>query len=134
MLLNFIINKMKISRSTKQKELLKKEIKAIKTFFDAEELLKKAQQHDTNIGIATVYRFLKEQTKQGSLHAYQCDRRTIYSKQRQHCHYTCQKTGKTEHFTVDSIDFLKHKLPGSIVSFQIEVTGMCEECKTNPKN
>ena len=41
---------------------------------------------------------------------------------------TPEETGKVIHFDVDSLDFLKNKIPGSISSFQIEVKGKCEEC------
>ena len=71
---------------------------------------------------------MNEEVKKGNLHSYQCDRRTVYSKRKQHCQFTCQKTGEVIHFDVDSIDFLKKKIPGSIVSFQIEVVGLCESC------
>ena len=40
----------------------------------------------------------------------------------------CEETGKVIHFDVDSLDFLKNKIPGSISSFQIEVKGRCKEC------
>lgn len=114
------------SRNTRQKELLSETAQSFETFFDAEDLLTKVK--DKKLGIATVYRFLKEEVKKGRLHAYNCNRRTVYSKTKQHCHMVCKNTGKTMHFDIDDIDFIKKKIPGSIISIQIEVTGICNDC------
>ena len=47
----------------------------------------------------------------------------------------CEETGKIIHFDVDSLDFLKNKIPGTISSFQIEVRGVCSKCSVfNRKN
>ena len=81
---------MAISRNTRQKEILTESVTASKSLFNAEELLASAQKSDPQIGIATVYRFLKELRKQGAIHSYQCNRKTIYSKEsKSHCHFTC---------------------------------------------
>lgn len=120
---------MKASRQTKQKVLLEQELRKISTFFDAEKLYDRATKRDPNIGIATVYRFLKELLKKGDINSYICNRRQVYSKHKSHAHFVCEKTGKVIHFDVDSIDFLKDKIPGSITSFQIEVRGVCDNCK-----
>ncbi len=121
---------MKKSRNTKQKELIQKEIDKLTDFFTAESLLEKVKKKDSSIGIATIYRYLNHLKKQSSIHSYLCDRRTIYSNNKKsHCHYICEKTGQVIHFDVDSIDFLKSKIPGTISSFQIEVRGTCQECK-----
>ena len=125
---------MKTSRKTKQKEFLRKEVEKFKAFFSSEDLFEEAKKKNAGISIATVYRFMNEEVKKGNLHSYQCDRRTVYSKRKQHCQFLCQKTGDVIHFDVDSIDFLKKKIPGSIVSFQIEVVGLCESCGFNAKH
>lgn len=121
-----------ISRNTKQKEILEKELEKTKTFFTAEEILEKTKTKDKRISLATIYRYLKEQTKKRNIHPYACNRKTIYSKQkRSHCHYTCEKTGKTTHFELENLDFLKHiqnKIPGTINSLQLEIRGICKEC------
>lgn len=115
------------SRNTKQKETIQKELDKIKTFFTAEELHKLCSK---KIGIATIYRFLKELEKKKQIYSYICDRKTIYSKQnKSHCHFICEKTGKIIHFEIDSLDFLKNKIPGKITSFQIEIKGICDDCK-----
>ncbi|MBU0460613.1 MAG: transcriptional repressor [Nanoarchaeota archaeon] len=114
-------------RKTKQKELIQEEVEKIKTFFTAEELLNKVKRCDKKIGLATVYRFLKELRNTGELHSYLCNRKTIYSKSEDnHCHFICQKCGQVKHFDVKSIDFLKIK--EDICHFQIDVHGTCKKC------
>lgn len=113
---------------TKQKELLSQTITSLKGFFSAEDVYDEARKKDPKLGIATVYRFLKEQHESNQLYGYTCDRRKVYSRQQAHCHFRCQETGKVFHFAVDNIDFLKDKVPGTIESFQIEVTGVCDKC------
>ncbi len=116
-------------RQTKQKELLNEEVKKLKSFFTAEELLIKAKKKDSRLGIATVYRFLSDLTNKRQIHSYVCDRKTIYStRDNSHCHFTCEKCGKVEHIQVNSLDFIKNKVKGSICHFQIDVFGTCESC------
>lgn len=119
----------RMSRQTKQKELIATELSKISTFFNAHELYELVQRKDSGIGLATVYRFLQDAKKKGELYSYMCDRKTVYSKgKKSHCHFICEKTGKIVHFEIDNIDFLKNKIPGSITSFQLEVKGVCDEC------
>jgi Fur family ferric uptake transcriptional regulator len=115
-------------RNTRQKELILKEIEKLDTFFNAEELHFLLSKKDNTLGIATVYRFLKEIKKEGKLYSYVCDRKIVYSKNhKSHCHFICEKTGKITHFEINSLDFLKNKIPGSITSFQIEIRGICKD-------
>jgi Fe2+ or Zn2+ uptake regulation protein len=91
----------------------------------------KIKKKDSTIGIASVYRLLKELRKKEELHSYICERKMIYSRQKNNrCHFICQKCDKTTHFTVDKIDFLKTKIKGQICHFQIDVYSTCEKCLT----
>ncbi|MFA6424666.1 MAG: transcriptional repressor [Phycisphaerae bacterium] len=118
----------KKTRNTRQKEIIEKELSKIDVFFSAENLYNQIRFIDKEIGLATVYRFLNEMRKKGIIYSYLCDRRMVYSRERKgHCHFTCEKTGKVVHFDVDSLDFLKNKIPGSITSFQLEVKGICKD-------
>jgi len=118
------------SRKTKQKELIERELKKITTFFSADDIYSKIKKIDSSIGIATIYRFLKELEEKDQIFYYICDRRKVYSfNKNSHCHFTCEKTGKVIHFEIDNIDFLKNKIPGKIISFQLDVKGVCEQCK-----
>lgn len=122
-----------ISRKTSQKEILKKEIVRLGNFFHAEQLFEKARIQDKNIGIATVYRFLKKLVEEGNIHSYSCNRKTIYStNKKSHSHFTCEQCKKVEHIDVKKIDFLQKEIKGKICHFQINVTGLCEKCnRTN---
>ncbi len=118
------------SRNTKQKEILSEEISNFNSFFTAEELLERANKKDSNLGIATVYRFLKDLADKRKVHSYACNRKAIYSiSEKNHCHFACEKCGKVKHIEISSIDFIKNKVDGSICHFQINVSGLCEKCK-----
>lgn len=123
------------SRKTKQKELIEQIILSRSSFFTAEDIHKLAKKKDSQIGIATVYRFLKSLKKENKIYSYTCNRKMLYSKEKiSHCHYTCEKTGKVIHFEIENLDFLKkikEKIPGSINSFQLEVRGVCDSCSIN---
>ncbi|MGV8162130.1 MAG: Fur family transcriptional regulator [Candidatus Nanoarchaeia archaeon] len=122
------------SRNTKQKETIDIELKKINSFFTAEELFENVRKNNQDIGLATIYRFLKELRDNKEIYSYTCDGKLIYSKQKKsHCHFICEQTGKIIHFDVDSLDFLKNKIPGDITSFQIEVRGTCKKCETKKK-
>jgi len=115
------------SRQTTQKNILEHELKGFNSFFSAEELFNKVK--SKKIGIATVYRFLKDAEKNHELHSYLCNRRSLYSRNsHNHCHFICEKCGKMTHFNVDSIDPITKKIKGNICHFQIEVNGICEDC------
>lgn len=117
------------SRNTHQKEIIGEDILAEKDFFSAEELHRRAQKRDKQIGIATVYRFLREAKETDNIYAYECEGRTVYSTtKKDHCHFVCKKCGKTVHFNVSSIDFLKKKLDCDVTQFQILVEGFCKNC------
>jgi Fur family ferric uptake transcriptional regulator len=122
----------KKSRKTKQKELIYNLVKTLNGFFSAEELFNIVKKKDSQVGIATVYRALKDLKEKNQIFSYLCNRRALYSnKQISHCHYICEKTGKITHFDIDSLDFLKKisdKIPGTITSFQLEIRGTCEKC------
>lgn len=121
----------KTTRNTKQKLLMTKKLSRMTSFFFADEFHKIIKEEDDSIGIATVYRFLNDLKKENKLFTYTCDRKTIYSTgKKSHCHFICERTKKVTHFDIDSLDFLKNKIPGSIKSFQLEVIGECnDDCK-----
>ena len=110
-------------RTTKQKSLIESYVTSQTGFFNADELYAFVSEKDPSIGIATVYRNLKQLVSDGKLCAYTCQRRQVFSKTKQHCHFIDEKTGKVIHFEITSLDFLKNKIPGKMTSFQIEVRG-----------
>jgi len=119
----------KKTRKTKQKELIESEVKTFTSLFTADELFDKIKKKDNTIGIATVYRLLKDLRKKKELHSYVCERKMIYSREKNnHCHFICQKCDQLTHFNIEKIDFLKSKIKGEICHFQIDVHGICDQC------
>jgi Fur family transcriptional regulator, ferric uptake regulator len=120
---------MAISRNTKQKQIITQEIAKMGEFFSAEELYDKLKIIDESIGIATIYRNLKTMVEKKEINMYMCDRRQVYAKTHNHCHFIDEETGEVIHFDIASLDFLKNKIPGKITSFQIEVRGKLDTKK-----
>lgn len=123
------------SRETIQKGTIEKQIKEMKFFFTAEQLHTNVSKINKNIGIATVYRFLKDLKKNRKIHSYVCDRKSLYSlKNMNHCHFTCEVCGKIEHIKIEKIDFIKNFIDGDICHFQVEVSGLCNNCKSKTQH
>ena len=121
-----------MGRMTKQKRLISRELEAFESFFSADELYERVIERGLGVGKATVYRYLKELRDSHYLHSYLCDRKLVYSRTHSnHSHFTCQSCGRVVHFEVESIDFLRKKINGSICHFQIDVSGVCDECLTD---
>jgi len=116
-----------ITRKTRQKDIIEKEIESMKNLFNGDDLFLKVK--EKKIGKATVYRFLKNLRDKGKIHTYSCDRRMIYSKEKKsHCHFICEKCGKMQHFDVKKVDFIPKSIKGRMDHFQLNVTGICENC------
>lgn len=121
-----------MKRNTKQKQIMEQEIQEMSAHFNAEDIHRKLTEKKHEIGIATIYRFLKKLREERKLHSFTCERKIVYSRtNNDHSHYTCQKCGNITHFSVDSLDFIKKKIPGKICHFQIEVEGVCDKCAGN---
>lgn len=118
-------------RTTKQKVMMEKAISGFETFFTAEELFSSMNEE---IGIATIYRFLNDEKKNGNLHSYLCERKTLYSKNKtNHCHFICSECNRITHIDIEKIDFLKKDIPGKMCHFQIDVYGVCNDCQKRIK-
>jgi len=121
-------------RKTKQKRILEEELLKLKTFFTAEELLERTNKIDSKIGIATIYRFLKEKSHRAELHSYYCDRKQVYSTQdNNHCHFTCTQCGQITHFSVKDLNFIKKNIEEEVCHFQIDLYGVCKMCQKENK-
>ncbi|PIN74336.1 hypothetical protein COV20_00225 [Candidatus Woesearchaeota archaeon CG10_big_fil_rev_8_21_14_0_10_45_16] len=117
-----------MARQTKQKKVLNSHLNSFTSFFTAEDLFAKVKEE---IGIATIYRYLKSLVDQGEIHSYLCDRRTIYSlNKKSHCHFTCEVCSEKKHIALKKLDFLQSQVPGKICHFQVDVTGICESCSS----
>ncbi len=118
-----------MKRVTQQKQLIMEEITTFSSFFNAEELYHKVFKKNQKTGIATVYRFLNDLTKNGEIHSFQCNRKTLYSNSKKnHCHFTCEKCGERKHIDIKKLDFLNRQVDGEVCHFQIDVTGVCRKC------
>lgn len=116
-------------RLTQQKQLLEEDIASYSSFFNAQDLLQKAGKRNSQLGLATIYRYLNEQVNAGKLHSYTCNRRTLYSTSRKnHCHFHCEKCGEIKHIQLQKLDFLKQSIEGELCHFQIDVSGVCIKC------
>ncbi|MDP3734355.1 MAG: transcriptional repressor [Nanoarchaeota archaeon] len=121
-------------RLTSQKTLLQQELDHSTTLFDAEELYAKAVKKNSAIGIATVYRFLRECVDAGKLHSYSCDRKTIYSTSKNnHSHFRCEKCASVHHIDIKKLDFLPVNLRNMVCHVQIDITGICISCQAKNK-
>ena len=113
-------------RLTKQKQLLMDKVKAFSGFFTAEELYVKLNRA---VGIATIYRFLGSLEKKADIHSYLCKNRKVYSLNKlNHVHFICEKCRNTEHLKLSRIDFIKESVKGQVCHFQLDITGICENC------
>lgn len=118
------------SRKTRQKEALEEMLGKMDPFFTAEDLLSKMQDKTPSIGIATIYRFLKQKAEAGELHSYRCDGKTIYSMEKKnHAHFICKECGRTSHFSIKDIGEIKKSIMGEMCHFQLDVYGICTNCK-----
>ncbi len=117
-----------MKRMTKQKKILHNALNSFKSFFNVEDLHAKIEPY--NLGIATVYRFLKNLEENQEIHSYICNNRKIYSLHKQsHIHFTCEKCNQKKHLDVKNVDFLHHITEDEVCHFQIDVHGVCGKCK-----
>jgi Fe2+ or Zn2+ uptake regulation protein len=117
---------------TKQKRGIQACIEQCDTFFSAEELYGVITKKYSKLGIASVYRYLKQAEKKGELHAYVCDRRKIYStSKKDHCHFTCERCSMVRHIHPKKLDFLKNEIDGTICHVQIDIVGVCSRCQSH---
>ena len=118
------------SRRTRQKDILDSEIIKAAIFFTAEDLLERVKKIDTSIGIATIYRYLKQKIIDNELHSYRCGGKKLYSvEKRNHSHFICKQCGKTTHLNIEDISAIKNSIKGEMCHFQLDVYGICENCK-----
>src|SRR3989338_8961584 len=111
-----------MGRITKQKRVLDKAVRESTSFFDASSLCERAVKEDPSLGIATVYRFLKNLEDRGEIHSFLCKNRKIYSlSKKNHVHFNCELCGQTTHLKLEKVDFLEHEIAGEICHFQLDL-------------
>src|SRR3989344_9321713 len=118
-------------RETRQKSAIEELISKSNKFFTAEEVYSQLKKKNPKIVIATVYRFLNELQKDRIVHIYSCERKKLYSKKEMsHSHFICEFCGIKKHLEIKKIDFLKNFVSVDICHVQIEINGICVDCKT----
>ena len=119
-----------MARMTKQKQVMHDELAKFSSFFDAYELHEKVAKKNSKIGIATVYRFLNNLEDSGGVHSYLCDNKRIYSfGKKSHIHFTCENCNAKKHIDLKNVDFLKEVVDERICHFQIDLSGLCKNCR-----
>ena len=109
---------------------MSEKIEKLNSFFTTYMLHEKVVRTNKHIGLATVYRFLKDAEKKGDIHSFVCDSKKIYStNKKSHAHFVCEKCGALKHITVDNVDFLRKITADEVCHFQIELSGICSLCK-----
>lgn len=117
-------------RITKQKRLLNEEVDKMNYLFSAYDLHNNISKKTKDIGLATVYRFLNKLESENLIHSFMCDNKKIYSSNKvSHAHFKCEKCSKIKHIKIKNLDFLSDFVNESICHFQIELTGVCSDCK-----
>jgi Fe2+ or Zn2+ uptake regulation protein len=118
-------------RETMQKRIIQNLIDNTKSFFTAEDIYKKLKKENPKVGIATVYRFLKELQKERIIHSFTCSRKNLYSRNgMSHCHFVCEICEVRKHINLSKIDFLDKFIEDELCHFQIEISGICKNCKS----
>ena len=120
---------MSISRKTKQKKTIDMSINSFDSFFSIEDLNLNINKIDPNLGVATIYRHLKNFRENNKISYFLCDGKNIYSKNKTvHSHFKCEICNELSHFEINSIDFLKNKIEGKIKDVSININGICKKC------
>jgi len=123
------------SRKTRQMEDLEEILTKMEPFFTADNIFEKINDKKQNIGIATIYRFLKQKAELGELHSYRCDGKTIYSLEKlNHSHFICKQCGRTTHFIINDISSIHKAIKGKMCHFQLDAYGICESCLRRRKD
>lgn len=118
-----------LPRQTRQKQSIQQEVDHYSSFFTADDLYTQIHKKDPSLGIATIYRYLKTVVEQQKIHSFSCNRKTIYSNNsKNHCHFRCERCSTIQHLSLKNIDSLQQNLKGKMCHFQIDITGICEEC------
>ncbi len=126
---------------TQQRLLILKALHEGRQHVTAQEVYEIVAKVDSEIGFATVYRFLRKLTEQafatevrmGGLPA-----RYELTPKRHHDHLTCVKCGKICEFENSSIEALQEKVATqfgfTLTSHVLELYGVCSDCTRKAKN
>ena len=120
-------------RMTKQKRLLHEELEKLDSFFDVLELHKRIAKKK-KCGLTTIYRFLNGLEAKEQIHSFICNDRKIYSRStNNHIHFRCNSCSSVEHVITKKTDFLDAVAGSEVCHFQIDIVGICSNCRAKKK-
>lgn len=128
---------MKEIRYSKQRDVIKKYLKSVKTHPSAEDVYEALKNEYPNLSLGTVYRNLnllvenqeaiKINTKSNIL---RYDGNISY-----HCHFVCKTCGCIEDIHIEKIKEMDKVLEsvscGEIENYELNFSGICNKCKNN---
>lgn len=125
-------------RNTHQKEIIYQAIQGKGNHLTAEEVLRKVNEIDDKIGLATVYRNLNLLCEQGFIQKVKGDNYNLFDGNAEpHDHFVCVMCGALEDVpsnATQTIDTLAAKsIKGTILRHAIMYEGVCEECRKRQK-
>jgi Fur family ferric uptake transcriptional regulator len=128
-------------KSTREREIIFKELEGRKDHFNAEKLHSALNRKGTKVSRPTIYRTLKLLEKFHFIERLDIKKNCFYyeptSRKKDHGHLVCQRCGKIMDFTFGSIKNLKSELVKGKVfkadNISIHVFGICEACQKASK-
>ncbi|AKV55497.1 Ferric uptake regulation protein [Bifidobacterium actinocoloniiforme DSM 22766] len=124
------------SRQTRQKEAVRRVLRAQSEFVSAQELHELLVEAGEPVGLATVYRQLSSLAKNGSVDTIEHKGSQLYrlcaAQRRHHHHLVCESCGKTVEIEPPREDWLRAVAAAqgfTVASHTLEVYGLCSDCQ-----
>ena len=125
-------------KHTRARRLILDAILALRTHFEAEQLLSFLHEHEHNVGKATVYRTLHLLVECGILKEVRFEAKQAHYEQvfgeAPHDHMVCQRCGHIIEFAADEVVTLRDRIAAEhefhVVSHRFQLTGLCRDCST----
>jgi Fur family ferric uptake transcriptional regulator len=127
-------------RATNQRMLLLELILHSDGHLDADELYRRAREHEPNISLSTVYRNLKLFKKLDlvdELHFAEAHHHYEAKASAQHHHLVCLECGRVVEFTSPLTEKMKSRIEKDhdfmVTDTEVRVKGYCSQCKQDKK-
>ena len=127
-------------KSTREREVILRELEARKDHFNAEKLYFSLLQKGSNVSRPTIYRTLKLLEKLHFVEKLDIKKNFYYeliSQKRDHGHLICDRCGKIIDFSSSSLEILKAEVCNKdfkLDNISIQVFGLCRDCQRASKN
>ncbi|RBP99845.1 Fur family transcriptional regulator [Bifidobacterium xylocopae] len=123
-------------RQTRQKEAIRRVLRAQSEFVSAQELHTLLEQAGEPVGLATVYRQLAALAKSGSVDTIEHKGSQLYrlcaAQRRHHHHLVCESCGRTVEIDPPNEEWLRSLASAqgfTVASHTLEVYGLCSACQ-----